>query len=142
MSYNRTNKIHNPFEGEELEKSKGKMLLQEPLRLVKHAIADMKEADTALSLAAKHFRTAGISASESASMLQLLSTRIGNVSMSLDKETRNELRQLAKTQDTNAAKLKAIAKLLVDTGEKSPFYKALNVAVVLDKLGKSAGRKR
>tara|TARA_R110002020_G_scaffold41033_1_gene120979 strand:+ start:1279 stop:1695 length:417 start_codon:yes stop_codon:yes gene_type:complete len=138
MSYNRTNKIHNPFEGKELKKGK----LREPLRLAKHAIADMKEADTALALAAKHFRTAGISASESASMLELLSTRVGNVTMSLDKDTRNELRKLAKTQDTNAAKLKAIAKLLMDTGEKSPFYKALNVAVVLEKLDKSAGRKR
>ena len=138
MSYNQTNKIHNPFEGEQLEKGQ----LREPLRLVQHAIADMKDADKSLALAAKKFRNAGIAASESASMLQLLSTRVGNISMSLDKKTRNELRSLGKKQDINANKLKAIAKLLMETGETSPFYNALNVAVVLDKLDKSTGRKR
>ena len=135
MSYNQTyGKINK---SEEVEKGK----LREPLNLVKHAIEDMKDADVALATAAKKFRTAGISASESASMLELLSTRVGNMTMSLDKETRKELRLLAKTQDTNAAKLKAISKLLIDAGQKSPFYKALNVAVVLVKLDKSAGKR-
>ena len=138
MSYNQTNNIHNPFEGEELEKG----LLQNPLKLVKDSIKAMEKADKALAVADQEFKIAAGEASESASMLTLLSTRVGNVTMGLDGVTRNELRKIAKQQDRNMEKLKAMSKLINDLAQKSPFYTMLNVGVQLDMLDKKTKRRR
>tara|TARA_R100001510_G_scaffold57772_1_gene67649 strand:- start:2229 stop:2645 length:417 start_codon:yes stop_codon:yes gene_type:complete len=138
MSHNQTNKIHNPFEGEELEKG----LLQNPLKLVKDSIKAMEKADKALAVADQEFKIAAGEASESASMLTLLSTRVGNVTMGLDGVTRNELRKIAKQQDRNMEKLKAMSKLINDLAQKSPFYTMLNVGVQLDMLDKKTKRRR
>jgi hypothetical protein len=138
MSYNQTNKIHNPFEGQELEKG----LLQNPLKLVKDSIKAMEKADKALAIADQEFKIAATEASESASMLTLLSTRVGNVTMGLDGVTRNELRKIAKQQDRNMGKLKAMSKLINDLAQKSPFYTMLNVGVQLEMLDKKTKRRR
>lgn len=138
MSHNQTNKIHNPFEGEELEKG----LLQNPLKLVKDSIKAMEKADKALAVADQEFKIAAGEASESASMLTLLSTRVGNVTMGLDGVTRKELRKIAKQQDRNMEKLKAMSKLINDLAQKSPFYSMLNVGVQLDMLDKKTKRRR
>lgn len=138
MSHNQTNKIHNPFEDEELEKG----LLQNPLKLVKDSIKAMEKADKALAVADQEFKIAAGEASESASMLTLLSTRVGNVTMGLDGVTRNELRKIAKQQDRNMEKLKAMSKLINDLAQKSPFYTMLNVGVQLDMLDKKTKRRR